>query len=241
MIASLGMYDRPEVAHANDAFWCLVRDNLGYGPDQLTRDLPFWDIWRSPDLLFSQTCGLPFRSSLHQQVQLVGTPDYGVHCCPPGYYNSVIVTRKASGTSFGDISALKFAFNERLSQSGWAAFWGHIPAGDAPKELIETGGHAASAKTVANGTADIASLDALTWELINRFDAFSDQLEVIATTQPTPGLPYITALGNNASAIRLAVQAAIGALDTTSRDALHLKSVVEISADKYLAIPMPPS
>ncbi|MDG1430169.1 MAG: PhnD/SsuA/transferrin family substrate-binding protein, partial [Paracoccaceae bacterium] len=161
------MYDRPEVAHANDALWKLIRDNLGYGPDALTRDMPFWDIWRSPDLLLSQTCGLPFRSGLHKHVKLVGTPDYGLRDCAPGYYHSVIVARRSSGESLANVSALSLAYNERLSQSGWAAFWDHIPRGEEPKDLIETGGHAASAKAVADGTADIASLDALTWELIH--------------------------------------------------------------------------
>ena len=39
MIAYLGMYDRPETAAANSAFWAAIRANLGQGPDALQRDI----------------------------------------------------------------------------------------------------------------------------------------------------------------------------------------------------------
>lgn len=241
MIATLGMYDRPEVAHANDAFWALIRENLGDGPMHLTRDMPFWDVWQSPDLLLSQTCGLPFRARLHKSVQLVGTPDYGLMGCEPGYYRSAIVARRVSGANLNDLSHLRLAYNERLSQSGWAAFWAHVGAGATLADLVETGGHLASAKAVADGRADIAALDLLTWSMICKFDGFAGQLEVIALTDPTPGLPYITAQGRDAPAIYSAVKAAIAALDSDLKELLHLRSLVAIPADDYLAIPMPPA
>ena len=80
MIAHLGMYAVPA---ANEALWMQTRCALGYGPDRLTQSDDFWQIWQDPDLLFSQTCGYPFRARLHKQVQLIGTPDYGLPGCPP--------------------------------------------------------------------------------------------------------------------------------------------------------------
>ena len=62
MIASLPMYDRPETAAANDRLWQGVRTRLGEGPEHLVRAGDPWEHWQSPDLLLSQTCGLPFRS-----------------------------------------------------------------------------------------------------------------------------------------------------------------------------------
>lgn len=239
MIAALGMYDRRETAHANDVFWALIREALGDGPDALTRDMAFWDVWQSPDLLLSQTCGLPFRAHLHDKVQLVGTPDYGIEGCDPGYYRSMIIARKATGADLADLGSLKFGYNERLSQSGWAAFWAHVPNGTAPKELIETGGHAASAQAVANGDTDIAAIDALTWELIHQFDAFADQLTILDQTRPTPGLPYITALSRDCEPLRHAVIQAIETLPTDLIDLLHLKGLVQIPKADYLEIPLP--
>ncbi|MDG2339989.1 MAG: PhnD/SsuA/transferrin family substrate-binding protein [Paracoccaceae bacterium] len=240
MIAALGMYDRPETAHANDAFWALFREALGDGPKSLTRDMVFWDIWQSSDLLLSQTCGLPYRAHLHDNVQLVGTPDYGIDGCEAGYYRSVIVSRKGSGVDMSDLSSLRLGYNDRLSQSGWAAFWAHVPKGSKPKELIKTGGHAASAKAVADGEVDIATLDALTWRLIHQFDDFAEKLTVLEQTSPTPGLPYITALSRDPKPIRNAVVHAIHALPSDLRALLHLKGFVQIPKAKYLEIPMPP-
>lgn len=241
MIALLGMYDRPEIAGANDQLWSLIRDQLGYGPKQLTRDCDFWEVWQSPDLLLAQTCGLPYRHSLHSKVQLVGTPDYGIAGCEPGFYRSVIVARAGSETRLDELPKLRLAFNERLSQSGWAAFWAHVPEGSDVKQLVQTGAHIASAKAVAEGHADIASLDVVTWNLIQTFDGFADQLTVIAETSPAPGLPFITALSRDVQAICAAVEAAIQDLDQNSRDLLQITGFVQISKQAYLTIPLPPA
>lgn len=51
MIAFLGMYDRPETAEANDMLWQAVRQNLGQGPEHLSREIDPWSAWQSPDLM----------------------------------------------------------------------------------------------------------------------------------------------------------------------------------------------
>lgn len=239
MIAMLGMYDRPELTAANDAFWASIRDNLGYGPASLTRDMDFWDIWRAPDLLFAQTCGLPFRSKLHGNVQLVGTPDYGLTGCPAGLYQSVIVARSGSGIDLKNVSDVTLAYNEKLSQSGWAAFWSHVPKGTKLKAEVASGGHVHSAKMVATGDADIASIDALTWELIKTYDSFASDLRVIDKTTPTPGLPYITSLSQNAKDLADAVRSAIADLSAGQRELLHIQDLITIPEQDYLAIPLP--
>lgn len=240
MIAMLGMYDRPEVADANDAFWSAIRSELGYGPDTLTRDMGFWEMWQSPDLLFAQTCGLPYRAKLHQSVQLVGTPDYGLEGCPPGFYRSAIIARKDARVDLADLGATSFAYNDRLSQSGWAAFWAHVGADTKLGELKASGGHANSAKMVAKRDADLACLDALTWTLIEKYDEFADELEVLDWTSPTPGLPYITAMTRDPVEVSGAVRTAIADLSENDRNLLHLKGLVDISSAEYLAIQMPP-
>ena len=240
MIAMLGMYDRPEVSEANDTFWSLIRAQLRSGPGSLTRDMDFWEIWQSPNLLFAQTCGLPYRSSLHGKVQLVGTPDYGLIGCPAGYYHIVIIARQNSSAGLSNLAPLTLAYNEKLSQSGWAAFWGHVPKRTTLKSQVQSGGHVNSAKLVASGKADIACIDGLTWELIKKFDDFAGELRVVDYTTPTPGLPYITSTSQNAETIRDAVREAINELDKDQRDLLHIKALIDIPAEDYLAIPLPP-
>lgn len=242
MIAALGMYDLPPLQEANDRFWLHIRAELGRGPEQLTRDRDAWDVWQSSDLMLAQTCGYPYRAKLHGSVNLVGTPDYGLPDCPPGYYRSVLVVRADDPRQSEDAFAgACFAYNEALSQSGWAAPQVHLSARGIPMgDLIETGAHAASARAVAEGRADLAGLDALTWELLKRHDPVAQDLRVISETVPTPGLPYITSLNEDGEIIVKAVAAAIAALGADDRAALHLKGLIQIPAEAYLAIPTPP-
>ena len=243
MIASLPMYDRPETAAANDRFWQAIRAHLGEGPEALTREGDLWDHWRSPDLIFSQTCGYPYRARLHGDVTLIGTPDYGLPGCPPGHYNSVFVARADDPRQTVEAFAeARFAYNEALSQSGWAAPQSHaIAKGFTFRNLVHSGGHRFSAQAVAEGRADIAGLDALTWVMLQRYDGFASGLRVVDQTTPTPVLPYITAKHRDAATYFTAVEAAIADLSSEDREVLHLKGIVAIPADDYLAVPSPPA
>lgn len=243
MTASLGMYDMPALREANDRFWALIRRNLGRGPPELTRDRDVWDVWHAPDLVLAQTCGMPYRTRLHGRVNLVGTPDYGLPGCGPGQYNSVLVGRRGEGAvDLVRAAAGVLAYNEALSQSGWAAPVTHLAAaGLSPAGLLETGSHAASARAVAEGRADLAGLDALTWALLEEHDRdLTARLHVIARTDPTPALPYITAAGHDPAPVARALRAAIRQLDPADRQRLHLRGLVDIPAEDYLAVPTPP-
>lgn len=242
MIAALGMYDLPALHPANDRFWTAIRARLGTGPDRLTRDMGFWDIWQSPDLLFAQTCGMPYRTELHGRVRLIGTPDYGLDGCPPGYYRSALVVRAEDPRqSEDDFAGSRFAYNEARSQSGWSAPMVHLRARSIEMgTLIQTGAHASSAHAVADGRADLAGIDALTWALLMEHDPKVSGLRVLSWTEPTPGLPYITALTQDANAMFPAIEAAITDLSPKDRSTLHLRGLVKIPADAYLAVPTPP-
>jgi ABC-type phosphate/phosphonate transport system substrate-binding protein len=248
MIASLGMYDFGAAVAANDRLWALIRDELRErgidAPDLLTRgDAAFWPAWGSPELLLSQTCGYPYRDRLHHRVAYVGTPDYGVEGCPPGYYRSVFVVRADDPRpALADFDGTRFAFNEALSQSGWAAPQIHAARlGLRLPAALQTGGHRRSALAVAEGRADIAALDAVTYRLMLDNDAdLSARVRVIAATEPTPGLPLITAKAGPAEALCLAVGKAIASLAPGDRNDLHLKGLIKIPTEAYLAVPNPP-
>ncbi|GAB5432234.1 MAG: PhnD/SsuA/transferrin family substrate-binding protein [Epibacterium sp.] len=243
MIASLPMYDRPETAAANDAFWAAIRAELGHGPESLTRDMDLWQVWRAPDLLLAQTCGLPYRARLYGDVELVGTPDYGLPGCPEGHYNSVLIAAAdRKGTPLRDFAGTRFAYNDSLSQSGWAAAMMRMRADNMlPGELIETGSHQASAVAVAEGRADFASLDALTYQMLLDYepDLMAGLCE-LERTEPTPALPFITALTQDATILRTAMERALEALEPEHRETLHLKKIVSTTPSDYLAVPTPP-
>ncbi|MDP3194887.1 phosphate/phosphite/phosphonate ABC transporter substrate-binding protein [Tabrizicola sp.] len=248
MIASLAMYDFGPAQAANDRLWALIRTGLrGRGiaaPEALIRgEHAYWDAWQSPDLLLSQTCGYPFRARLHGQVTYVGTPDYGVEGCAPGHYRSVFVARADDPRrTLVEFDAARFAYNEPLSQSGWAAPQTHAARlGIRLVPVVQTGGHRLSAKAVAEGRADIAALDAVTHALLQTVDPEAAALRVVGLTDPTPGLPYITAQGRDPQPIFDAVSEAIAALDPVHRDTLRLKGFVRLPVADYLAVPNPPA
>ncbi len=246
MIASLPMYDRPETAGAWDRLWSRIRDGLRAAgldaPETLTRGADdLWQQWTAPDLALSQTCGFPYRARLHGRVTLVGTPDFGLPGCAPGYYRSVFVARADDPRrDLADFDGAAFAYNEALSQSGWAAPQTHVSRlGLRLHPVVQTGAHALSARAVAQGQADLAALDAVTWRMLRRWVPEAGTLREVALTDPTPGLPCIAHLGTDAPALRAIVAAAIAAMDAGDRDCTGLRGIVWIPPEAYLAVPTP--
>ena len=242
MIASLPMYDWPEVRADQERYWRAIREALGTGPAELTRGFDDYPAhWLRPDLLLSQTCGLPYRTLLHGKVTLIGTPDYGLPAAMPGYYYSVLVVRAQDDRSqLTDFADEILAYNEGGSQSGWAAPASHAAGlGLRWTRLLATGGHRASLRAVAEGRAAIAGIDAVTWELALRHDPAARRLRVRERTAPTPGLPCITALGRDPAPLRHAIAQAIDTLPADSRDARMLRGIRAIPAAEYLAVPVP--
>jgi ABC-type phosphate/phosphonate transport system substrate-binding protein len=247
MIASLPMYDRPETVAANDRLWSgvvRVLDREGVAaPDRLDRDIGLWEAWTSPDLLLSQTCGLPFRTRLHTTVTLVSTPVYDLADVPPGHYKSVLVARRGDPRrALPDFAGATLACNDLLSQSGWAApMTEAAAAGIAFGAMRMTGGHRRSADAVAEGSADLAAIDALTWAMIRRWDASATALREIGSTTPTPGLPWITASAGVAPLIADALDEALANLPAGDRALLGIAGATRLGPEAYLAVPVPPS
>lgn len=244
MIASLPMYATPRTADATTRLWARIRDALrGRGlpaPERLSGDIPDLKAhWLSPDLVLSQTCGLPFRLWLAGRVGLVGTPDYGLDGCPPGHYRSVVIVRSGDARErLADLAGARFALNDPHSQSGWAALATTDPSAVTGPVLV-TGAHRMSARAVRDGEADFAAIDAVTWRLLSG-DGATAGLRVLFETPPTPGLPLITARANDPGAAFDAVAEGIGSLSADDRSVLGLTGIVRIPAEAYLALPTPP-
>lgn len=247
LVAAFPMYNRPELHAAFDALWAGTRDGLRAAgvadvPQALTPlAAGLKEFWQRPDLLLSQTCGMPFRHVLKDKVTLVGTPDFGLEGCPPGYYRSAIIVRADDRRqTLADFAEASFAFNETLSQSGYAAaLVAAERAGVRFGTQRQSGAHALSARMVAKGTADIAGIDAVSWRHMCCYDPWTEGLRVLTWTEPTPGLPFITAFAPLATVLHDCLQAAVAGLDQSLRDALSLRQIVHIPAEAYLAVADP--
>lgn len=242
MIANLPMYHRAELAKAHDIYWQLIRKHLAAAgiesPLKLAQDAGEMDVWIRPDLVFSQTCSMPYRTVLYDKVTLIGTPDFGVKGCPPGYYRSAFVVHKSdTREKLDDFKNAKFAFNMEISQSGFvAAKTETLNSGFFFKNRICAESHLNAACMIASGQAEIASIDAVSLTLMERYDSFYSDLKVIHWTTPTPSLPYITASGEDADLYFIAVKAAIDDLPTAIAKELMIKNMIKIPKETYLAI-----
>lgn len=227
MFAALPMYDWAGVRASTDALWSSIRDACRAAgldaPDQLSRPFGAADCLRS-DLLLAQICGMPYRLWLHDKVTLLGASDFGIAGCAPGFYRSHIIVRP------GDPVRGKAAVNALHSQSGYAAMTKHLGP---PAHFILTGSHAASIRAVANGQAGYAAIDALTWRHALREMPEARSLQVVANTEPTPGLPFISALHNDTELLQALIERAIHALAPIHRDALFLRGFVRFRPSDY--------
>jgi len=244
-IAVLPMYDWDVVRSQTDQLWHKIRDNLAAegvaAPCQLDRESDIPMAWKSGNLVLAQTCGLPYIRDLHSKVQLVGTPDYAIPGCPGGWYNSVIIMRKNDGrNTLEDYKNSRLATNSSESQSGFLAMMYHIANLTDGARFFETvllsGGHAASIAMVADGVADIAAIDHVSWRLAQKTKVTTEGLQVLECTIPTPGLPYICAKHQDQKLIKKAVQAAIEGLAKDIKNALGIRGFWASSPQEYRVI-----
>ena len=247
MIASLRMYEWPEMRRSLNKYWQLIKYELlesGLSaPESLDLMLNEKDAWMHPNLVLGQTCGMPYRKFLYNKVSLIGTPNFGIMGCPAGYYNSVFITNIQDNRS--DLIEFKnsvFAYNMENSQSGLAAAFDHTQKiGFWFSNRLISGGHTKSSKLVANGQAAIACLDSVSWRLLQRYSLIGEKLKVIAETKPSPGLPYISAIGYNSKIHFYAIKRAIKNLDMIDKKVLGIIDLEWISKDTYLEVSNPPS
>ena len=208
MLASLPMYDMPEVRAATDDWWrgiasALVRAGVDGVPDALTRDSGE-DVWYSPNLLLSQTCGYPLTHALAGVVELVATPAYSADGCRGAEYCSlVVIAADDPATDLEDLRGRRCAYSMRHSHSGYNVLRAAIAplAGGAPffSGVTESGGHAHSIALVASGRADVCAVDCVTHALIARYRPGAlEGTRVLRATERAPGLPYVTRAGIDA-------------------------------------------
>jgi ABC-type phosphate/phosphonate transport system substrate-binding protein len=248
LIACLPMYDWPEVRPATDALWAAMAAAFARhgidAPTELDRETPREDAWAAPTLVLGQTCGLPYMRSLRGRATLLGSPIYDLPDAEPGDYYSVIVARVDDpAATLADFRGRRVAYNGADSQSGYAALQVVVaPLAEDGQFFgtgLTTGTHRRSAAAVAEGRADIAALDAVSWQLLSDHDAVAGGLKIIATTPLSPGLPYITSLSgaSRQATLNTALAEAINDLDPASRRALRIEGFRPRAERDYAILP----
>lgn len=239
-IASLPMYNLPELAGATFAWWAGV---AGHMRQQGIADVPDVCItpddlerhWRAPNLLLSQTCGYPLTHQLNGKVRLLALPVYACRGCDPdGSFSSMIIVPAASNLySLNDCRCARAVYNTDDSMSGLLALRAAAASLHGRNEpffssLSRTGSHRRSLQSVADGKADVACIDAVTFALLSRVDAeLISRVRVLGQTPGVPGLPYITSLMANAETLQR--------LQTALRHALDDPELSDVRAELLLS------
>jgi len=213
MLACLPMYDWPEVQAETAAHWDRVRAGaLAHTPGIDLPDTlitPEWEavaaLWHDPALVFSQTCWGPLSLGLIDRLLPLAQPDYtGIAGGRDRFYRSALIARDGTADPVpatpsaslpeAGLKGRVFAFNAYDSLSGYIGLAQDLGVDPCAQALgcVETGGHRASVRAVAEGRADLAAIDCRSWALAQRYEPCARRLTVIGWTSERLGLPYVT-------------------------------------------------
>lgn len=246
-LASLGMYDFPWLAPANDALWAALATRLREAgvadvPARLERERTLPEIWHDPGLLLGHTCGFPLVTALAGQVRVVATPCHDLPGCAGAWHRSFIVVRADDHVeNLATLRGRRCAINARDSNTGMNLFRATIAPlarGEGFFAAVrETGAHLESLRAVRDGEADVAAIDCVTQGLVARDrPGLLRGTRVLAWTPATPALPLITARSTS-DATLAALRAAVA--DAALRplwSAIGVRTVVAAEARAYAPV-----
>lgn len=177
---SLPMYDFPEVASATSRLVdALVAAYRAEGVEaSVAGVLPtahhdLMAYWSGPEMLISQSCGLPFVEDLASITHTVGTFRWSGVSDERGWYRTVIVAGPACGArDMSGMAGARPAVSNTQSLSGWCSLGVAVAAvtdrADYLQPAVLTGSHAGSLAALRSGDADVASIDPGTFQLLAR-------------------------------------------------------------------------
>ncbi|MFQ6022844.1 MAG: phosphate/phosphite/phosphonate ABC transporter substrate-binding protein [Acidiferrobacterales bacterium] len=248
MLASLPMYDLPEMRTATNAWWkglaaALRRAGVDGVPDRLTHTDDSETLWHHPNLLFSQACGYPFTHPLPNVLQPVATPVYDAPgCLGPRYCSAIVIGADHPVSSLQELRGGVCAVNGRNSHSGYNCLRATLAplanGGRFFSQVIESGAHANSLALVASSEVDVCAIDCVTHALIARYRPQTlAGTRVLAYTQLVPATPYVTRAGADPDLVSRLQDGLMTALAdpqlADAREALLLVSAEPLSVDDY--------
>ena len=201
------MYDVPGVEADVDRLWQTVAEQVGANPVRLRPDA-LHQHWQSGSYLLSQTCGFPLIDSL-PDVSVVGVFTTNVGEGDGSRYRSVIIA------PLHDCDG-PVAVNGWDSLSGYASLALFLSRerpdllARAQTSIVVTGGHWHSVAAVASGAAAMASIDAVTFDILSRIQpSVVARVCVVGRGPLVPCLPLITPSDEHRARLRIALHKAV--------------------------------
>lgn len=239
--AELPMYTAPDrVAEASEAWLARILDVLG--AQRLPAPaLGLPERWQSERLILAQTCGYPLMTLLRGRVRLLGRPVYELPHSGDGLHCSLLMVRADDPRrELGQYFASHGLINSEDSNSGMNLLRHAVAplqrGGRFFSQITLTGGHRLSLLALKEGRGDLAAIDSVTYDYLAR-DASEEisGLRILARTASGPCLPYITALGidaTHAETVRQAMNQALRDLPDVAQT-LAISGVLPASEGDY--------
>jgi ABC-type phosphate/phosphonate transport system substrate-binding protein len=193
------MYTAPEpIRLANERWISRILEHLGHSRlNAASLSLP--ELWLSPDLLLTQTCGYPLMTLLRDQVRIVGRPRYELPDATAGNHCSLILSR-ADDTrkTLADFRGSRGVINSDDSNSGMNLLRHCLAPLHRDGQFYATvgisGAHRESLRWLREARADLAAIDSVTYAyLAQHAPEEVSGLRVVARSAFSPTLPFITA------------------------------------------------
>ncbi|WP_223530464.1 phosphate/phosphite/phosphonate ABC transporter substrate-binding protein [Pseudomonas sp. GL-R-19] len=198
-IAELLMYTAPEPIHQANERW-LVRILEHLGDTRLNAEgLSLMQMWLSPHLLLTQTCGYPLMTALRGKVRVLGRPRYELPDSSGGNHCSLIMGRLDDARpTLADFRGSRGVINGLDSNSGMNLLRHRLAPLQRDGRFFArvgiSGSHRESLRWLREDLADLAAIDSVTFAYLARHAAEEVAgLGVIARSALSPALPFITA------------------------------------------------
>jgi len=154
-------------------------------------------LLRDPGLFFGHTCGYPLMRHLKNQVIPFCVPVFDAPGTDGKLYSSrFIVAANSTIEALDECRGKVAAMNAADSNSGMNvlryAIAKYNPSAAFFSRVVQTGGHLHSLEAVANGSADVAAIDCVSYQLIqDHWPELVDQVRSIDFSVKTCGLPFV--------------------------------------------------
>jgi ABC-type phosphate/phosphonate transport system substrate-binding protein len=192
------MYTAPEpIRLANERWISRILEHLGHSRLNAAR-LSLPELWLSPDLLLTQTCGYPLMTLLRGQARIVGRPRYELPDASAGNHCSLILSRADDNRrTLADFRGSRGVINSDDSNSGMNLLRQRLAPLQRDGQFFATvgisGAHRESLRWLRDGQADLAAIDSVTYAyLAQHAPEEVSGLRVVARSALSPTLPFIT-------------------------------------------------
>ena len=224
----------------------LLTNELATSVESIIRFDTDFDLLRNPDMLLGHTCGYPLMRFLRNDCHPVCVPLFDVDGCNGKYYSSHIVV-----SIDNEISMLAECHNKIAAINGHDSNSGMnvlrhavaLPGNQPPffSKVIVSGSHFNSLSAVANGEADVAAIDSVSFALIkDEWPELIAGVKTIGYSEATCGLPLVMPASERENldpkGITLALNQALSGLSDNHRNALHLTGFEDVVIDDYQSI-----